>query len=502
VEPSEEGLSYGAGFLTTSFSRWGRREALPLLPVLRSLNLGFNKLTNAALEALRIEGGLKTMRVLNLENNALEGELDAELIGLGQDRMPELAVLNLSGNVYLREVVGELASGAKVEMAGCNVRDAPRGQTSASNGTWGTSNQAGTKAPTAAAGGVARPDLPVPKPDLTLVYHTYPAATFDSEPLDVDFDLYLPPNPTGNPLPLIIWFHGGGLLQGNKENLPPHFRRLPAHAFPTPEGERHVAVISPNYRLAPQVPILDILADMSALFDFVRTKLNDRLAKDGQEHTVDTDRICLSGGSAGGYLALIGGLAMPSKTTDEQVGGYRGHAGIRCIAPFYPITDLTDAFWATETIPVPWSSRVIPHDEARPHIDLKAPPIKTAISGGPRSVLYTYMLQHGLFPGLLFLKQRSVGSGLDGFRPSPEALSITTRLQLLTKLGAQRPPVYLVYGTADRAVQPFEKTVECLRESTGELEVEVREGADHAFDEETSEECEAFREWVGVKLFA
>jgi hypothetical protein len=62
--------------------------------------------------------------------------------------------------------------------------------------------------------------------------------------------------------------------------------------------------------------------------------------------------------------------------------------------------------------------------------------------------------------------------------------------------------VYLVYGTADRAVQPFEKTVECLREGTGELEVEVREGADHAFDEEASEECEAFREWVGVKLFA
>jgi acetyl esterase/lipase len=95
---------------------------------------------------------------------------------------------------------------------------------------------------------------------------------------------------------------------------------------------------------------------------YINTKLNVRLEKLGKgDHLVDTSRICLSGGSAGGYLAMIAGLDVPRRATDQDVGGYRGErgsSGIKCIAPFYPITDLTDPFWATETNPVPWYGKV------------------------------------------------------------------------------------------------------------------------------------------------
>jgi len=107
------------------------------------------------------------------------------------------------------------------------------------------------------------------------------------------------------------------------------------------------------------------------------------------------------------------------------------------------------------------------------------------------------MLQHALFPSLLFMKQKSVGHGLDGFRPEPRTLSISHRLGLLKK---PRPPIYLVYGTADTAVQPFPKTVEALKRTEGVLEVEVKDGIDHAFDEEPAEECVAFREWLRKHL--
>jgi len=107
------------------------------------------------------------------------------------------------------------------------------------------------------------------------------------------------------------------------------------------------------------------------------------------------------------------------------------------------------------------------------------------------------MLQNALFPSLLFMKQKSVGFGLDAFRPEPKQLSIPHRSGLLK---TPRPPVYLALGTADTAIQPLDKTLEMLRKTEGGLEVEVREGAEHQFDEDPGEECEAFREWLGKHL--
>jgi predicted esterase len=89
---------------------------------------------------------------------------------------------------------------------------------------------------------------------------------------------------------------------------------------------------------------------------------------------------------------------------------------------------------------------------------------------------------------------------MDAFRPTPESLSIPQRLDLLKASGGRHVPIYLIYGDSDTAVQKFEKTVDALKGVQGELEIEVREGADHAFDEVESEECLAFRDWVGRVL--
>jgi predicted esterase len=117
------------------------------------------------------------------------------------------------------------------------------------------------------------------------------------------------------------------------------------------------------------------------------------------------------------------------------------------------------------------------------------------------------MLQHSLFPSLLFKAQRSIGRGNDSFRPTPESLSILQRLNLLSQSQANQrevqKPMYLIYGDVDSAVQKFDATVEALKEVYGKegLEIEVREGAEHGFDEDESEECLAFRDWIGRTLF-
>lgn len=324
-----------------------------LFPGLRSFNLGYNELTNDALKGMVHLDVWPSMRFLNLERNRLEGILDLREVGI-EWRTMKIEKLTLSGNPHLREItVGHLPPTTTVEMEGCNLPG--QGVGAAAGGGGNATNDAPRRQ--AAPGGTA---LPSPQPTMTIIYRTTPAATFNSLPLDIEFDLYLPPTPAGDKgHPLLIWFHGGGLLQGNKENLTPHLRRLPSHPFPSAQGgQEHIAVISPNYRLAPQVPIIDILSDMTALLTYIRTKLNDRLAKDGKgEHKIDASRICLSGGSAGGYLSMMGGVRMPPRADIEDVGGYLGEEGIKCIAPFCPITDLTDPFWATEVNPVSWMSR-------------------------------------------------------------------------------------------------------------------------------------------------
>ena len=142
----------------------------------------------------------------------------------------------------------------------------------------------------------------------------------------------------------------------------------------------------------------------------------------------------------------------------------------------------------------------VTHEQARPHLDLKAAPIATTESGGPRSILYPYMIQHALFPSLLFMRQRGVGDGLDAFRPEPKTLSITHRLDLATESGMKQLPTYLVWCTEDQAVQPMAKTIEALQRAATDLVVEKVEGGDHGFDEASGEECEGFREWLGGVL--
>jgi len=111
------------------------------------------------------------------------------------------------------------------------------------------------------------------------------------------------------------------------------------------------------------------------------------------------------------------------------------------------------------------------------------------------------MLQCALFPSLLFMRQKAIGHGLDGFRPDAHTLSITTRMEDAAKSGVKQPPIYFVYGTIDDKVQPMDWTLELLDGYGGETGIWRVEGADHAFDEDPGEECEEFREWLGNALF-
>ncbi|EXJ83957.1 hypothetical protein A1O3_04624 [Capronia epimyces CBS 606.96] len=70
--------------------------------------------------------------------------------------------------------------------------------------------------------------------------------------LSIKLDIYLTPSPAAD-APILLWFHGGGLIQGCRARYGPHtVASVPKYG--------HVP-LSPDYRLAPQATLAEILAD-------------------------------------------------------------------------------------------------------------------------------------------------------------------------------------------------------------------------------------------------
>ncbi len=98
-------------------------------------------------------------------------------------------------------------------------------------------------------------------------------------------DIYIPKD--RKHFATIVWFHGGGLEEGNK-------------FIPLELKEKGVAVIAVNYRLSPKAKAPSYIEDAA---EAVAWTFSHIAAYGG-----DPSKIYVSGHSAGGYLALMVGL--------------------------------------------------------------------------------------------------------------------------------------------------------------------------------------------------
>jgi len=98
-------------------------------------------------------------------------------------------------------------------------------------------------------------------------------------------DLYYPKGIKN--FPTVVWFHGGGLKAGNK-------------SVPELLKEKGIAVVAVNYRLHPKVKAPVYIEDAAAAVAWT--------FKNIERFGGDSDKIILSGSSAGGYLTLMVGL--------------------------------------------------------------------------------------------------------------------------------------------------------------------------------------------------
>lgn len=98
-------------------------------------------------------------------------------------------------------------------------------------------------------------------------------------------DVYYPARAAN--VPVIVWFHGGGITAGNK-------------SIPEELKKQHMIIVAANYRLSPKVSCPAYIEDAAAAVAWV---FRNASALGG-----DSTKIYVSGHSAGGYLASMIGL--------------------------------------------------------------------------------------------------------------------------------------------------------------------------------------------------
>ena len=138
-------------------------------------------------------------------------------------------------------------------------------------------------------------------------------------------DLYIPPKNTSNPLsPVIINIHGGAWAHGNKESQSGFGSFL----------KRGFLVVNLEYRMAPDAPAPAAIQDVrSALYYLVQHQ---------KQLSIDLNRIVLMGSSAGGHLALMGGLSnKSSQELFDPKGAKMENLKIAAIIDKYGPTDLS-----------------------------------------------------------------------------------------------------------------------------------------------------------------
>jgi acetyl esterase/lipase len=224
--------------------------------------------------------------------------------------------------------------------------------------------------------------------------------------------------------PVVVWIHGGALIVGSRASVPHQLLDLCRQ-----EG---YALVSIDYRLAPEVKLPAIIDDLRDAFGWLR-ELGQR-----QAH-LDPDRMVVTGGSAGGYLTMMTGIRVtPRPRALVAYWGYGDVDGAWYVKPsdFYrkhvPLIDKDEAYQAV-------GHGVLTGTEGE--------------QGKARGRFYHYLRQNGLWT-----------KEVSGFDPASEPRKLDPYCPV-RNLKGDYPPILMIHGTEDTDV-PYEESAAMDRELT------------------------------------
>lgn len=212
--------------------------------------------------------------------------------------------------------------------------------------------------------------------------------TNDSYKLERSFlDIYAPENAENMNLPVVIFFHGGGLEGGSKH-------------IPNVLKEQGVIVVAPNYRLSPKVNAPKYIEDAAEAVAWTVRHI--------AEYGGDPNKIFVSGHSAGGYLTLM--LALDKS--------YLGKYGVDAdaLAGYAPLSGQTATHYTIRQEmgvdkELPLVDKYAPLNNAR-----KLVPPMILVTGGRELEMSTRYIENVYMQEVLKLKGANVPMyELDGF---------------------------------------------------------------------------------------
>jgi acetyl esterase/lipase len=227
--------------------------------------------------------------------------------------------------------------------------------------------------------------------------------------------------------PVVIWIHGGALIMGHRGGIDGTLRDKLVNAG--------YAVVSIDYRLAPETKLPAILADVQDACKWVREK--------GPElFHIDPRKIAVMGGSAGGYLTLTTGFLVEPRPV--------------ALVSFWGYGDVAGAWYSR---PDPFYSRqpLVSKEEAYQAVG--GPALAENSGKSNRGRFYLYCRQQGLWP------KEVTGHDPD---KQPRAFDPFCPIRNVT---AKYPPTLLIHGTKDTDV-PYEQSASMDKELT-------RKGVEH-----------------------
>ncbi|KAI0074020.1 alpha/beta-hydrolase [Panus rudis PR-1116 ss-1] len=318
---------------------------------------------------------------------------------------------------------------------------------------------------------------------------------------EVKLDLSIPsgvPEQLSRKVPLLVYFHGGGMCVGDRTSWLPHWLKDRILAA-------DIAFLSAEYRLIPPSTGHNVVEDIQDLFRFISSDVNVKLDASHSATKINPEVIAVAGSSAGGFCAYLAAVHVTPKP--KVLLSMYGMGG-DFLTPYY-LMPKQEVFFRGRELLNPRDFRQFLYPEC-----LKLPPISASAlayhpvtsptpgyPANPRMQLPRLYLQMGTYldyytgsfePSLSGILRPQVASKKE-HSENEETRDIISADQIPEKhrslfpqlnISKSWPPTLLVHGSLDSAVHVHESRYlsRLLAHAGVKVELRVVNGEEHSFD--------------------